>query len=903
MSLPAGFVAAQEPSVRTSVVENREVLVLSSSATAPDGVTSLGGVTVEVSTDQGLRRYRATYEGRTYTAHADLSGPATRFAFDPSQRRFQVVSSAIRVELPDYGDLDEIVLEHGAVSGKAYPQLDFAVIQLDRATDPALVIERLAIDPKVRRASLRFEQAPWRPMIVSRLPGDASTTTGTPVTPSTKESLNADLFISVTNDVRSTDFQINMRIWNFGAGASQTVTLQVALFEFVADDSTSDPDDQMRSAVSEADDIIVPPIDGKGSPYATSLSVPTDALDAGQTYFVEFTVLDGVFFLEGAATLTRQFTGFTLDSENRVQHVCIEPGRGSATGMADPLQPHQWNLNNTGQAGYAESGGTADEDLQMDTVLSDGATGEGVKVAVVDTGLEVCHPDLASSVEDGASYNFNAVVLESESLSPAAFRVESGDPFNYDATGGHGTSVAGVIAAAADNGIGGRGVAPDVQLRGYNMLNSLDQFAAALGSLGASRFSPDSTDVDIFNMSFGGRGSGPVNPDSVSEQLFSHGTRQLRSGLGAIYIKAAGNDFSDCASLSRSENDTLGCASSNGDEWNNLPYLIIAGAFNADGKKSSYASAGSNLWISAPGGEYGRNKPALISVDQMGWDRGNGVLFGGSAPLDDEASVNPDGDYTALMNGTSAAAPNVSGAVAVLLEEAPELTWRDVRHILARTARRIDPDIEAVEGTFNMTTRTLRLAWTENTAGYAYHNWYGFGALDLDAAVEFAGTYAPDSLGEFRQSGWFESGTTVDIPDNDATGVTQVLNVSGLSADANIEAVALEIDIDHPFPHDLGIHLVSPGGTRSVVNQVFNETLAVEDLGDFKWWLLSNAFYGENPNGNWQIEVFDAAADDTGSLDAWRLRFYYGEHPEEEEETTEGDTTEGDSPGESSGDS
>ena len=146
------------------------------------------------------------------------------------------------------------------------------------------------------------------------------------------------------------------------------------------------------------------------------------------------------------------------------------------------------------------------------------------------------------------------------------------------------------------------------------------------------------------------------------------------------------------------------------------------------------------------------------------------------------------------------------------------------------------------------------------------------------------------------------AGVIAAAADNDATGVTQVLNVSGLSADANIEAVALEIDIDHPFPHDLGIHLVSPGGTRSVVNQVFNETLAVEDLGDFKWLLLSNAFYGENPNGNWQIEVFDAAADDTGSLDAWRLRFYYGEHPEEEE-TTEGDTTEGDSPGESSGDS
>ena len=42
---------------------------------------------------------------------------------------------------------------------------------------------------------------------------------------------------------------------------------------------------------------------------------------------------------------------------------------------------------------------------------------------------------------------------------------------------------------------------------------------------------------------------------------------------------------------------------------------------------------------------------------------------------------------------------------------------------------------------------------------------------------------------------------------------------------------------------------------------------------------MSNAFYGENPNGAWTIHVADLAAADTGSLTGWRLRFYYGEHP------------------------
>lgn len=419
-------------------------------------------------------------------------------------------------------------------------------------------------------------------------------------------------------------------------------------------------------------------------------------------------------------------------------------------------------------------------------------------------------------------------------------------------------------------------------MRGYNALNASSQFTALFNSLGASSLLPDSRDVDVFNMSLGGGGSRPSNAHPYFERLFSHGVHELRSGLGAIYVKAAGNSFGDCDSLGRLINERIGCISSNGDDWHNLPYLIVAGAFNADGRKASYASAGPNLWITAPAGEYGFSRPALLTVDQMGADRGIGILRDDN-PLQGESVVNPYGDYTGRMNGTSAAAPLVSGAVALLLETEPALTWRDVKHILAATARKIDPDIVTVEETIGTVTRTLRLPWTDNAAGYAYHDWYGFGALDVDAAVAMAGDYTPDSLGGFRQSGWFENVLSGAIPDNDGTGLTGTLNVSTLPDDANIEAVLLEVDIDHEFPNDLGIHLVSPRGTRAVVNQVFNETLALDEPGNLRWRLLANAFYGETPNGDWQIEVFDAAEEDTGDLEAWRLRFYYGSHPEEEE--------------------
>ena len=62
----------------------------------------------------------------------------------------------------------------------------------------------------------------------------------------------------------------------------------------------------------------------------------------------------------------------------------------------------------------------------------------------------------------------------------------------------------------------------------------------------------------------------------------------------------------------------------------------------------------------------------------------------------------------------------------------------------------------------------------------------------------------------------------------------------------------------HPFTNDLGIHLVSPSGTESILNPAFNEVLAGN--ADLDWHLLSNAFYGESPNGEWMLKVVDAAA-------------------------------------------
>ncbi len=75
-----------------------------------------------------------------------------------------------------------------------------------------------------------------------------------------------------------------------------------------------------------------------------------------------------------------------------------------------------------------------------------------------------------------------------------------------------------------------------------------------------------------------------------------------------------------------------------------------------------------------------------------------------------------------------------------------------------------------------------------------------------------------------------------------------------------------------------GHTVTSPAGTQSVVNAPFNAVL--EDFPGLRdWELMSNAFYGENPNGEWRVQVVDLNPGHTGELSSWGLKFHYGDHP------------------------
>jgi len=538
-------------------------------------------------------------------------------------------------------------------------------------------------------------------------------------------------------------------------------------------------------------------------------------------------------------------------------------GSSDNNGSPDPLFSQQWHLNNTGQTTFSQSGGTPGEDLRMTQAIALMLSGRGVMIAVIDSGLEIAHDDLHSNVVPNGSWNYTTGTT---------------DPSPTDTDGDHGTSVAGIIAAAGFNGKGGRGVAFQASLKGFVVQAEQNEQAYFESMGGHSR----SQDVHIFNMSYGSDSLNFEPLPVIARELYAS-SGILRGGKGGIYVKSAGNGFEDIA-ISKTNNYTctsevyglsnLTCQNATGEEENSRPEVITVGAFNARGVKSSYSTAGANLWVSAPGGEYGDTEPAIITTDQSGCDKGysrSNLVFPANPFEIGDPTYNSACNYTSTFNGTSAAAPNASGAIALMLQVNPNLTRRDVKHILARTARKIDPNSPGaiVNVSINGENYLASQGWITNKAGYHFHNWYGFGAIHVDNAVAMAASYQT-MLPALQVK--FYGGTlnpVAAIPDNSASGLTKTIEVAD---DLTIENFFLDIAIDHPNTGEIGIEITSPQGTRSIL---LNIRSGLKTGLNVKGGVImaSNAFYGEKAKGVWTLKVLDSWENNTGTLNCFGLHF------------------------------
>ena len=538
----------------------------------------------------------------------------------------------------------------------------------------------------------------------------------------------------------------------------------------------------------------------------------------------------------------------------------------------------QWHLNNTGQTNFATNGGTSGADLNLDSVIVGGITGSGVRVNVVDEGLEIAHEDLVDNIVANYSYDFVG---------------NDNDPTRSANDGDHGTSVAGIIAAKGWNNKGGRGVAPDAELIGFNFLENQTS-ANQIASLYSSALVAD---VDIFNLSYGFSPNGEFGPTSqytsplsFRENSVIAGATGLRASKGAIYVKSSGNSWNE-TNNNYSDADMPNW-DANFDYSTSEPQVITVGALNANDTRSYYSSPGASLWISSYGGEYGWNNnhlnsqgisnqpspyinPAIMTTDQSSCSKGyvssNGST-GGVAGIEPNEFNDFSGDYSgnsscnyhSTFNGTSSAAPNVSGVVALMLQKNPNLTWRDVRHILASTATQVDASSsKTVQG-------VVQYNWVTNAAGFKYNPVYGFGKINAADAVTSAGTYTAGSLG--NQISYETASGTIDAPINSLASNTYSMSVAKPDEfDGVIEWIRIGLRISHAVPSNIGIRLISPGGTTH--NIMFPYTAVTTDPDRLTFELGIGGFYGENVEGTWTLVIDEYTDDGTdGSLSQWDLR-------------------------------
>ncbi|MBD2302654.1 S8 family peptidase, partial [Nostoc sp. FACHB-190] len=476
---------------------------------------------------------------------------------------------------------------------------------------------------------------------------------------------------------------------------------------------------------------------------------------------------------------------------------------------SDSLFPNQWYLYNQGQ-----SGGTPGIDINVVDVWDD-YTGRGVTVGIIDDGFDYLHPDLNDNYD--TSRDYDSIDQDSDPFGLNLPYSQGGDS--------HGTSVAGIIAAER-NGIGSVGVAYNARITGIRAIPG--SIVTATDALWRA------ASFDVVNNSWG-FGTNFFLDDFYrfpqAGQAIQNAVTNGRNGLGTAIVFAAGN--------SRQEGDNT-----NYHNFQNSRQVITVAALDDNGFVSSYSTPGASILVSAFGSD---SFGSIVTTDRQG------------------SAGYSSTDYTGSFNGTSAAAPQVSGVVALILEANRNLGYRDIQEILAYSARQNDfynqggDYVWQINGANNL-----------NGGGLHVSHDYGFGLVDAHAAVRLAETWQKQSVFSNEQSLSYSSGNLgLTIPDNDDIGISSTLTVA---AGLEIDWVEVDLNLTHPYRGDLVVDLISPSG---IVSTLVNRPGNQEDDGDnIVFRLSSSQHWGESSAGEWTLRIRDLGPTDIGILNSWNLRLY-----------------------------
>jgi len=456
----------------------------------------------------------------------------------------------------------------------------------------------------------------------------------------------------------------------------------------------------------------------------------------------------------------------------------------------DQFSKHQWHLKE-----YIKD-------------IWDEYAGLGVIVQVVDDGVDAKHEDLEGNVNLQSSYNVNN---KQHNPTPSNLKENT-----------HGTQVAGVIGAVGYNTIGIKGIAPYADIAGFAFPSNGESISISNTYLQKAWLTGENANnIAISNNSWGSC----VSKDLGLEKYLKEGTHSLRDGKGRIYVFSAGN-----------RRGSEFC-SSNTFYLANSQYSIAIAAVNSEDKKASYSQEGANILVSgySGGGQKISIEPGVVTTVPRGASVTSFRLGGEEIrPLtfdDDEKR-----SYTYSFSGTSAAAPMVSGSLALVLEACPNLTYRDVKWLIAKTATKVNP---------------IDPSWVTNKAKFHHSNKYGFGLINPKKMIEECTDAEYNHLHPIKT-------TKISIPVIISDIQSSIEIFKEISKNLIIEWVGLTVTAEVDNVNQLEIKLTSPNDTQSIL---FNNNYSDSHKGRLKELLKdgfrfsSQAFMGEKSSGTWKVNI------------------------------------------------
>jgi subtilisin family serine protease len=319
--------------------------------------------------------------------------------------------------------------------------------------------------------------------------------------------------------------------------------------------------------------------------------------------------------------------------------------------FSDTLFNHGWHLKNSGyvpDVDYRLKKGADAKVVDAWNRLGN-AGSEKVTIAIIDNGFDLTHPDL-----------YNKIVKPYDLWNQSA-QIIQGDPRFT-----HGTPCASVALAAA-NGKGIIGAAPNAKFMpisgtSFSIRATEEMFEKAVQN-----------GADIISCSWGTTDPN-FAPGPLKEAAISKAARKGRNGKGCIILFAAGNDDFDYLSF-----------------YATHPDVIAVGASTSQDKHATYSNRGRELTLVAPS-----NGDWPIIAARANWDEGTHLRGNGAFRY--WADGKSRGAAYKHFGGTSSSTPLVAGICALMLSANPDLTAKEVKNILTRTADKIGSPSEYVNG-------------------------------------------------------------------------------------------------------------------------------------------------------------------------------------------------------------